>query len=170
MPIWDDVKAHPAMAGIFLLTGFVAGLSAYKYVPVLNDAETVIKGSYILKVDIDKTHVSQERYKTLETDLSSAKTEVEALTKRSQDLSKQVSEMSSSVCQRYALDVSSLTGEQQRAETTIQAVLSPYTFAGVKDQAQLLADDQRAKQLSRYSEQLNQQIIQIRGELAKCGR
>ncbi len=60
--------------------------------------------------------------------------------------------------------------EQQHTENSIQSALSLYIAYLKKDDQQLQADARRARELRKYSELLNQQLIQVRGELAKCGK
>lgn len=170
MQILEDFKKHTALGLLFLAIGFVAGLSAYKYISGLFNADVVLRDSYVYKTDIEKTHVPTEKYMFIAEELKAAKSENESLKKHNSQLLVAQSSMSVSVCQRYAQEANQIISEQQRTERDIQSALSLYGFASKKDELQLQADTRRAQELRKYSEQLNQQLIQIRGEISKCGK
>lgn len=170
MQIWEDFKKNTALALLFLATGFGAGLGAYKYLSGFFNADVVLSNSYIYKTDIEKTHIPTERYMFITEELKAAKSEIESLKKQNVQLIAAQSSMSVSVCQRYAQEANAIISEQQRTERDIQSALSLYGFSSKKDEPQLQADTRRAQELRKYSEQLNQQLIQIRSEISKCGK
>jgi polyhydroxyalkanoate synthesis regulator phasin len=168
--VFDDLKKNPAIAIIFFFIGSVAGLSAYKYVSGVVNADVVLSGSYIYKTDIDKDYVAKERYAAQADELKSAKSDVESLKKQLADLKAAQLTMSNSVCQRFALDENNVITEQSNVEREIQSALSPYISAMPKGDELMQADAHRVDELRKYSEQLNQQLIQLRTNLSSCGR
>lgn len=50
MQLLDDFKKHTALALLFLSTGFIAGLGAYKYVSGFFNADVVLHDSYIYNI------------------------------------------------------------------------------------------------------------------------
>ena len=170
MQLWEDFKKHTALALLFLAIGFGAGLGTYKYMSGFFNADVVLHDSYIYKSEIEKTHVPIERFAYISEELKAAKSETESLKKQNAQLLASQNSMSVSVCQRYATEANSIMTEQQRTENSIQSALSLYTSYLKKDEPQLQADTRRAQELRKYSELLNQQLIQVRGEIAKCGK
>lgn len=170
MPFWEEFKAHTALALGFLAMGFIAGLGTFKYLSGFFNADVVLHGSYIYKSEIEKTHVPTERYVFVVEELKAAKSENESLRKQNSQLLASQSTMSVSVCQRYAHEANSIISEQRSTEAAIQSALSLYVSLTKKDEPQLQADARRAQELRKYSELLNQQLIQVRGEISKCGK
>ena len=170
MQLWDDFKNHTALALLFLATGFGAGLATYKYLSGFFNADVVLHDSYIYKSEIEKTHVPIERFAYISEELKTTKSENENLKKQNTQLLASQNSMSVSVCQRYAAEANSIMAAQQDTESSIQSALSLYSSYSKKDEQQLQADARRAQELRKYSELLNQQIIQVRGEIAKCGK
>ncbi len=170
MSLWEEFKNHTAIALLFLVTGFGAGLGAYKYLSGFFNADVVLHDSYVYKSDIEKTHVPNERYAYVAEELKSAKVEIELLKKQNTQLLASQSAMSVSVCQRYAAEANEIISQQQQVEKSIQSTLSPYTNFAAKDEQQLQADAKRVAEFRKYSEQLNQQLIQVRTEISKCAK
>lgn len=170
MEILDDLKKHPGIALIFFAIGLCAGLGAYKYISGLFNADVVLHDSYIFKSEIEKTHIPVERYQAIAEDMKSAKADNENLKKQIALLQASQSAASWSVCQRIAQDANVVMLEQQKTEREIQSALSPYAAYIPKNDQQLQADAKRVEELRKYSEQLNQQIIQVRTEITKCAK
>jgi hypothetical protein len=170
MDILDDFKQHTGLALIFLGVGAGAGLFAYKHVSGIFNADVVLHGSYIYKSEIEKTHVPIERHQALADEMKSVKADNENLKKQVTQLQASQSAMSVSVCQRFGHEANAIMTEQQRVEQSIQSALSPYVAYSSKNEQQLQADAKRVQELRKYSEQLNQQIIQVRTEIAKCNK
>ncbi|WP_421148520.1 hypothetical protein [Aeromonas dhakensis] len=170
MQLLDDFKKHTALALLFLSTGFIAGLGAYKYVSGFFNADVVLHDSYIYKSDIEKTHVPIERYTYVSEELDRTKLHNENLQKQQAQLLASQSSMSISICQRHASEANAIILKQQAAESSIQSALSLYSGIYKKDDDQLRADERLVEELRRYSELLNQQLIQVRGEISKCGK
>lgn len=167
MQLWDEFKNHTAIAILFLATGFTAGIGSYKYLSGFFNADVVLHDSYVYKSDIEKTHVPVERFAYLTEELKAAKLEAETAKKQNTQLQAAQNAMSVSVCQRYAEEANAIIGVQQRTEASIQAELSPL-YGRNQEQTQL--STKRVEEARKYSELLNQQLLQIRGEIAKCGR
>jgi hypothetical protein len=170
MDILNDFKQHTGLALIFLSVGAGAGLFAYKHVSGIFNADVVLHGSYIYKSEIEKTHVPIERHQALADEMKSVKADNENLKKQVTQLQASQSAMSVSVCQRFGHEANAIMTEQQRVEQSIQSALSPYVAYSSKNEKQLQADAKRVQELRKYSEQLNQQIIQVRTEIAKCNK
>lgn len=170
MDIWDDFKKHPGLALIFLAAGFGAGLTAYKYVSSIFNADVVLHDSYIYKSEIEKTHVPIERHQAVAEEMKTAKADNESLKKQLAQLQASQAAMTQSVCQRFAQEANAIMVEQQQTEREIQSSLSPYVAYIPKNEQQLQADAKRVQESRKYSEQLNQQIIQVRTEIAKCAK
>jgi hypothetical protein len=167
MSLLEEFKNHTSIALLFLVAGFGAGLGTYKYLSGFFNADVVLHDSYVYKSDIEKTHVPNERYSYVVEQLKNSKAEVETLKKQSDGLLASQSAMAVSVCQRYANEANAIIAEQRHVETSIQVTLTSYGF---RDEKLLQADAKRAEELRKYSELLNQQLIQIRGEISKCGK
>ena len=170
MDIWVDFKKHTGLALIFLAIGAGAGLCAYKYISGVFNADVVLHDSYIYKSEIEKTHVPIERYQALSEEMKSVKMNSENLKKQVIQLQASQSEMSVSVCQRFASEANRVMAQQEQVEQSIQSALSPYSAYITKNELQLQADSRRVQEQRKYSEQLNQQLIQIRSEIAKCNK
>lgn len=170
MRLLDDFKKHTALALLFLSTGFIAGLGVYKYISSLFNADVVLHDSYVYKSDIEKTHVPIERYTYLLGEFNRTKLQNESLQKQQAQLSASQSSMSISICQRLASEANAIILKQQAAESSIQSALSLYSGIYKKDDDQLQADERLVEELRRYSGLLNQQLIQVRGEISKCGK
>lgn len=170
MDIWNDFKQHTGLALIFLAVGASAGLFAYKYVSDVFNADVVLHDSYIYKSEIEKTHVPIERYQALAEEMKSVKADSESLKKQVAQLQASQSAMSVSVCQRFASEANAIMVQQQQVEQSIQSALSPYSAYITQNEQQLQADSKRVQELRKYSEQLNQQLIQVRSEIAKCNK
>lgn len=170
MGLWEDFKNHTGLALLFLAVGFGAGIGTYKYISGFFNADVVLHDSYIYKSEIEKTHVPVERFSYATEELKNAKSEIETLKKQSAQLMASQNSMSVSVCQRYASEANATVIEQQNVEDSIQSELSLYGPYSKKDDQQLQAGARRAQELRKYSELLNQQLMQVRGEIAKCGK
>jgi hypothetical protein len=171
MPImWivDEFRKSPVIAAMFFVIGFVIGLGAFKYGSGLFNADVVLRGSYIYKSDIESTFVPVQRFAALSEELKSVKLENESFRKEVEHLRAGQSAMSTSVCQRFAMDASSLTTDQHLTESEIQRLLSPYTAYAMKSEPQLGADRLRVQELRKYSQQINDQLLQLRNEISKC--
>jgi hypothetical protein len=168
MDIWDDFTKHTGLALIFLGVGAGAGLFAYKYISGVFNADVVLHDSYIYKSEIEKTHVPIERHQALADEMKSVKADNESLKKQATQLQISQSTMTISVCQRFAHEANTIMAQQQQVEADIQFALSPYVVYSAKSEQQQLADTKRVQELRKYSEQLNQQIVQVRSEIAKC--
>jgi hypothetical protein len=169
-PLLEDFKNHTALALLFLFSGFITGLGTYKYVSSFFNADVVLRDSYIYKSDIEKTHVPIERFTYLSEEMKLIKLENSVLKNQNTQLQSLQSSVTVSICRRHANEINALVIEQRGIENSIQAVLSPYSKYSVKSDSLLQADSLRAKELRKHSEFLNQQLIHVRGELAKCGR
>lgn len=109
-----------------------------------------------------------ERYNYIIDELKSEKSENERLKIDNAKLLASQSSMSISVCQRYASEVNAITSTQQEVEKDIQQALSPYVEFNKKADYEIIADDKRAEEMRKYSEQLNQQIALLREKMASC--
>ncbi|REG50461.1 hypothetical protein B0G80_6893 [Paraburkholderia sp. BL6669N2] len=168
--VLEDLKKSPAIAIVFFLIGSIAGLGAYKYVSGVFNADVVLSGSYIYKTDIDKEYVTKDRYTAEADELKTAKSDLESIKKQLADVKAAQLTMSNSVCQRFALDEDNVITEQRNVEQNIQSALSPYISSIKKGDDLMQADMHRADELRKYSEQLNQQLVQLRTNLSNCGR
>jgi hypothetical protein len=170
MDIWNDFKRHPGLGLIFLAVGFSAGLGAYRYVSGIFNADVVLHDSYIYKSEIEKSHVPIERYQAIADELNSTKSDNENLKKLISQLQASQSAISVSVCQRFVQEMDTIMFEQQQTEREIQSLLSPNILYIAKNEQQLQADSKRVQELRKHSELLNQQLIQVRSEIAKCAK
>lgn len=168
MSLLQDFKDHSALAILFLGVGFTSGLGAYEYISGIFHTDVVLQNSYIFKTDIEKTHVPLERYNYISEELKLAKSENEKLKIYNAKLLESQSSMSSSVCQRYALEVNSISNEQKGVEKDIQNALSPYNAFNKKADYELIADSKKVEEMRKYSAQLNQQISLLREKMASC--
>jgi hypothetical protein len=166
----DDIKQHPAIAIIFLGAGFLIGLGAFRYGAGFFNAAVVLRDSYIYKSEVETTHVPIQRFAAVSDELKGLRSENESLRREVEQLRASQSAMSTSVCQRFAQEANTLASEQQRTESNVQYLLSPYAAYSKKTEDQLNADRMRVGELRKYSEQLNQQLIQVRAEVSRCNR
>ncbi|AKJ28598.1 hypothetical protein AAW51_1907 [Caldimonas brevitalea] len=170
MVLLEDFKRHTGLALIFLAAGFIGGLLTYRHVAGIFNADVVLKNSYIYKSEIERTHVPVERYKLLSEDLKDLRSESEKLKALLVQSQLAVSALSGSVCDRFTQEANSLMVEQQSVERQIQQALDTGSLlGGTKADSDMEADGRKAAELRRYSAQLQQQLMQVRGEIARCG-
>lgn len=165
-----EFKKNPWLAVAFFALGFIVGLGAFKYGSSFFNADVVLRGSYIYKSDIESTHIPLQRYSAVSEELRAYKSENESMRRDVEYLRAAQSAMSTSVCQRFAIEINNLTAEQQRTEILIQNMLSPFNSFSYKSEDQINADRIRVAESRKYSEQLNSQLIQVRNEISKCNR
>lgn len=168
MEFWKEFKNNVAVALLFLLVGFIVGVGAYKYLSDFFNADVVLKGSYLYKTDIEKQYVNIDRYEKALKNIERLESENTNLKSQNANLKASVSEFSISVCQRYASEANSIIEVQRDVEDQIQKALSLYVSFNKKDNEQLLADKEKSIELRRYSELLNEQLIQVREKISNC--
>ncbi|WP_447042680.1 hypothetical protein [Vreelandella sp. H-I2] len=166
----NDVKQHPGVAVVFFVVGFVVGLGVFKYGAGFFNADVVLKGAYVYKSELESSYVPLQRFSAATEEINSIKSENDSLRSEVERLRLSQSEMSTSVCQRFATEANNLIIEQQRVESDIQALLSPYMGYSKKSEDRLNADRARVQEFRAYSGNLNVQLAQVRGEISKCNR
>ena len=170
LKLWEIFKNNVAVAQLFLFLGFASGVIAFKYVSDIFNVDVVLKGSYVFKNEIEKEYVPLERYRDLVQKIDALEQKNTNLKKLNSSLQEQVSQVSVSVCQRYASEADSIIEEQRQVEKDIQKLLSLYYSYDKKDESQLAADREKVGELRKYSDSLNQQLIQVREKISKCVR
>lgn len=165
MEIWKEFKNNIAVALLFLTIGFAAGLGTYKYLSDFFNTEVVLKDSYIYKSDIEESYVHLNKYEALLNDFDSQIKEKAAIEARNKELQMSLSEISTAVCKTFELDVSNITKRQQKVEAEIK---DKSRYRGISSEDR--SNQKIVIELRKYSEQLNQQLIQVREKLSKCIR
>lgn len=120
---------------------------------------------YVSNVEYSK---AKESFYSLEKDYNLTKSENETLKKQLDALNINQQNMSFSVCQRYAIEIDNLTAEQRKTKKDIEEYLSPYGYFSAKGKELTEADQKRAEELSKYSDQLNQRILRLNEKLGEC--
>jgi hypothetical protein len=129
--ILDDIKKHPVVAIIFWFVGIATFFVLFYFFG---------HDFYILKTDVEKTHVTNEKFNLIKQEVETLKADNLSLRKYSAEVDSYKLSMSNSVCQQFNADIKTLSDRQYVSHDDIERQL------------------------------LNQQIIQLREKLAQCGK
>lgn len=165
----DQLKQHPHIAVLFLIVGVFIGVMATRYIPGLAGADTVLHDSYLYKTEVQSKYVPIEQFTAKEQALNNLKTQFDVLQAAFNKLQLAQGVIAKQACERFANEVTTLSNRQQTIDQNIQSTLSgPSIGMAVFGNRQAEIDDLYIQELRKSSEQLNQQILQIRSALIKC--